>query len=388
MVDDRQSYAFVISWPIQTVGGVNEVVRNLLEEFHAAGEYRPVLIENDWSSTHPVVVRRPEYTHIRLRLISLWPLGRTGAKASLMFALSLPWTLWTLRRLSVEFRIAAFNIHFPELDALRWVALRALRLFSGKVVLSFHGTDIRTALGLRGWSRWCYRLLLRRADAIVSCSAGLAREIRALEPRIKCAVIHNGIDASRFAHEGTVSDRPAPLPKGERVLCIGKFQYGKAHDLLLRAFSDLLVTHPLAHLILVGATGPELSNTRRAIHEANLDSHVTVECDLPHPAIPGLLSSSRLLVLCSRWVPGKLGEGFPMVILEAGAMGTPVVATRTCGADEIIEDGVTGRLVPLEDCDALSRAMGEVLEDRAAAESMAENLANRRSRQVRLLRAD
>ncbi len=377
MVETRKSYAFVLPWPIDVVGGVNEVVRNLLEEFRFAGDYHPVLIESDWRAKRPAIERRPGYTLIRLRLRSIRISREAGISGSLTFLLSLPWTWWTLRRLASEHRIAAFNIHYPGLDALRWVAMRALGLFSGSVILSFHGGDIRLAHGLRGWPRWCYRYLLRRADANVSCSSGLEGEVKALEPRVRSFVIHNGIDVSRFLDEGTADGPPVPLGDGERILSIGKFEYRKAHDLLLRSFSDLLAIRPDARLVLVGASGPELDNTRRAVRDAQLEERVALHCDLPHSAIPGLLSSSRLLVLCSRWIPGKLGEGFPMAILEAGAVGTPVVATRTCGADEIIVDGITGRLVPLEDREALTRSMSEVLEDRAKAESMAENLSRR-----------
>jgi glycosyltransferase involved in cell wall biosynthesis len=73
------------------------------------------------------------------------------------------------------------------------------------------------------------------------------------------------------------------------------------------------------------------------------------------------------------WVRGKIGEGFPVAILEAGAAGKPVVTTRTCGAEEIIEDGVTGRLVPLGNAKALAEAIDELLENRERAHRMAEN---------------
>jgi glycosyltransferase involved in cell wall biosynthesis len=63
-----------------------------------------------------------------------------------------------------------------------------------------------------------------------------------------------------------------------------------------------------------------------------------------------------------------------VAILEAAAAGKPVVTTRTCGAAEIIEDGVTGRLVALEDAGALADAMCELLEDKEQARAMAENL--------------
>src|SRR5262245_55513654 len=250
MVDTRKSYAFVLPWPIEWVGGVNEVVRNLVEEFRLAGEYHVVVIESNWRSPRPIVERRPEYTVIRMQLRNLGLPGESAFKTPLMYALALPSTLRAVRRLSIEHRIEAFNIHFPSLDAVRWVLLRALGMFSGKVILSLHGSDIRSGHGMNGWKRRAYRFLLRRADAVVSCSAGLDGEVKDLEPRAKGFVVHNGIDASRFANEGKASEPQATQAEGEQILCIGRFEYRKAHDLLLRSFSELLVKRPHARLVL------------------------------------------------------------------------------------------------------------------------------------------
>jgi glycosyltransferase involved in cell wall biosynthesis len=247
-------------------------------------------------------------------------------------------------------------------------------LFPGKVILSFHGSDIRSAHGMRGWMRWAYRCLLRQADAVVSCSEGLQSEVLALEPSAKACVIYNGIDEGRFRGEASPPVLPAKLQGKELILNIGKYEYRKAHDLLLRAFAQVLEKRPAAHLVIVGSTGPEIDKTKAAVFDSGLAEHVTLYHDLPHSAIPGMLAIARLFVLSSRWVPGKLGEGFPVAILEAAAAGKPVVTTRTCGAAEIIEDGVTGRLVALEDAGALAKAMCEVLEDKAQAETMAANL--------------
>jgi len=371
MTEIRRSYAFVMPWPVDPPGGVNEVVRNLIEEFRLAGEFHPVLIESHWASARPVVESRPDYTYIRMRLRTL---SNANLKGLLAFFLSLPFALRSLWRLAKEFRIDVINFHFPSLNALNWVALQKLRLFPGKVILSFHGSDIRSAHGLRGWVRSAYRYMLRQADVVVSCSEGLQSEVVALEPRAKTCVIYNGIDEDRFRAVTSPTILPAKLQEREIILSIGKYTYGKAHDLLLRALAQVLEKRPVAHLVIVGATGPEIDKTKAAVSDSGLAQHVTLYHDLPHTAIPGLFACAQLFVLSSRWVPGKLGEGFPVAILEAAMAGTPVVTTRTCGAAEIIEDGVTGRLVTLEDAGALAKAMCESLGDKEQARAMAGNL--------------
>ena len=371
MTEIRKSYAFVLPWSIDPPGGVNEVVRNLIEEFHAAGEFHPVLIENHWPSVRPVVEHRPTYTYIRLRLRTL---ENAHVKGLLAFFLSLPFALRRSWHLVDEYRIDTINFHFPSLNALNWVALQKLRLFPGKVILSFHGSDIRSAHGLRGWVRSAYRYMLRQVDVVVSCSEGLQSEVVALEPRAKTCVVYNGIDEGRFRGVASPTMLPAKLQGKELVLNIGKYEYRKAHDLLLRAFAQVLEKRPTAHLVIVGGTGPEIDKTKAAVFDARLEEHVTLYIDLPHTAIPGMLTIAHLFVLSSRWVPGKMGEGFPVAILEAAMAGTPVVTTRTCGAAEIIEDGVTGRLVNLEDAGALAKAMCESLGDKEQARAMAGNL--------------
>lgn len=371
IVETRKSYAFVLPWSIEHEGGVNEVVRNLIEEVRLAGEFHPVLLENHWASVKPVVESRPNYTHIRMRLRAL---DHEGIRMPVAFFLSLPFALRNLARLAREHRIVAFNIHFPGLASINWTALRALRLFPGKVILSFHGSDIRAAHGMRGWIRRAFRYLLRHSDAVVACSKGLQEEILMLEPRANVRVIYNGIDESRFRGGASPATLPAKLQDKDLILNIGRYEYRKAHDLLLRAFAQVRHKQPAAHLLIVGSTGPELAKTRAAVVDLGLADSVTLYQDLPHSAIPGLLAIARLFVLSSRWVPGKMGEGFPVAILESALAGRPVVTTRTCGAAEIIEDGVTGRLVPLEDAGALAAAMCEVLEHRAKASTMAARL--------------
>ena len=367
----RKSYAFVLPWTIDYDGGVNEVVRNLIEECRLAGDFHPVFIESHWGSPRPVIEERPGYTYIRVRL---WALDNKRFKAPFAFFASLPLTLARLARLARRYGIEVFNIHYPSFDALNWVALRRSGLFAGKVILSFHGSDIRTAHGLAGWMRAAYRYLLRHADLVVCCSKDLLSEVIALEPRAKGAVVYNGIDEGRFGRGALPANLPAGLEKKDLVLNIGRYEFRKGHDVLLRAFGRVRERHPQAHLLIVGTTGPDLEKVRASVAASPLKEHISLFVDLPHAAIPGMLAAAQLFVLSSRWIPGKMGEGFPIAILEAALAGKAVVTTRTCGAAEIIDDGVTGRLVPLEDAETLARAISESLADKTRALAMAEAL--------------
>jgi glycogen(starch) synthase len=89
---------------------------------------------------------------------------------------------------------------------------------------------------------------------------------------------------------------------------------------------------------------------------------------LPHEQTLAAIAGAELLVLPSRREP------FGIVLLEAGSLGVPVVASRVGGIPEIVEDDASGRLVAPDDAGALARAIGELLGDRAEAQRLAANL--------------
>jgi L-malate glycosyltransferase len=369
----QKSYAFVLPWSIEHPGGVNEVVKNLIEEFQTAGEYHPILIESHWASKKAVVIKRDDHTHIRVRLRHPFEYPNK-IKTMLTFLLFFPSTLWSLAKLSKRLNIRAVNLHYPTLQGVYWIALQKFGLFSGKVILSFHGSDIRSALKLDSCSQTLYRYIMRQANAVVSCSEGLQSEVLLLEPNVKKKVIYNGIDLGRFANSAAVSALPIEACGKEIVLNIGCYEYRKGHDVLLRAFAEVIERRSGVHLIIVGASGPEIAKTKRLVQDLALSSHVTLLYDVPHSSVVGLLKSAKLFALSSRWEPGNFGEGFPLAILEAAAASKPVLTTNTCGAAEIIKDGVTGRLVPLENHEVLRKVMCELLEDGNHTLKMAENL--------------
>ncbi len=370
-------YCFVLSWPFELTGGVNQVVRNLMLEFQKdklhLGE--PVALELGWppkaSDTLDSGVPR---TYLQLRNPCV-PNRRFSSM--LAFLLYLPGNLLRLRRICLDQKISALNVHFPDLEALNLVLLRLFGLFDGQVVVSLHGSEIRSALQQTGLRKRIWRFMLRHASTVVTCSDGLKQELLQLEPRAKAVTIYNGIDVDRFsANSDQHFHFPSELEGKRLVVNIGQFEFRKGHDILLNAFKRVRQTHKDVALVLVGFPGPTAAAVRNMIRDLDLSDSVFYLGVLPHEKIYALLKHASLFALATRWRKGYMGEGFAIAILEAAAAKVPVVATASCGVDEIIRDGKTGRIVPLEDDAALAAAISEMLDDPDLAWKMAENLHN------------
>lgn len=153
-----------------------------------------------------------------------------------------------------------------------------------------------------------------------------------------------------------VPDAPAPLPGGPpTVLMVAAMRADKDHALVLQAWAAVLERHPDARLRLAG-DGPcraDLEHRALALGIAGSVEFLGVRDDPD-----ALLRDAHLLVLASYAV-----ECFPYAALEAMAAGRGVVSTDVGGLPELVDDGLTGRLVPPHDGDALAGALLEGLAD-------------------------
>jgi glycosyltransferase involved in cell wall biosynthesis len=186
----------------------------------------------------------------------------------------------------------------------------------------------------------------------------------------------NGIDTQRF-RPANDAERLA-LRRGlgwaetqPVVLFVGFFSRDKRPDLLFRAWRRLAPTPARTKLVYVGATGSgyyeideSLSGRIRA-EAAACGRGDDVEFAQPTNDVERYFRAADVFVLPSA------REAHPLALLEAMACGLPSIATRLPGAtDAIIEDGVNGRLVPVDDETALADALGGLLANRAAAQAM------------------
>lgn len=201
--------------------------------------------------------------------------------------------------------------------------------------------------------RQAMRWLYRRADALIAVSTGVAGDLRSLgfaEDRIH--VIHNPVDASRLRHLADVGPSMVRQDKSPYVVSIGRLVEQKDQQTLLRAYSmsSLRESH---HLVIVGEGKQRVVLERLALDLGIADRLILMGAlDNPYR----VLAEASLHALSSRW------EGYPNVLLEALALGVPVVSTDCpFGPREMLDSGRYGRLVPMDDPVALAHAMEEEL---------------------------
>lgn len=204
------------------------------------------------------------------------------------------------------------------------------------------------------------RVLSLLQEAIVVDSAAV-REILRAHTRIplhKYAVIHNGIDVAEFDGAPDRAVARAALGLQDDELVVGEIAHLRPHKgqrHLVGAVARLSAHHPSLRLVLVGG-GPDqeaLEDLARTLGVAD-----RVEFVGPRPDLPVVLAALDVLALPSTF------EGFGIVQAEAMYLRLPVIATSHGGSTEVVEEGVTGFLVPFGDEDALADRI-----DRLAADS-------------------
>lgn len=206
----------------------------------------------------------------------------------------------------------------------------------------------------RWFSRWAYRT----ANVVLANSAGLRQQLIDFWqlPPSQVVELPNGFDFDRLrARAGT--EEPLQQDGRWRLLTVGRIDADKGHAVLLDAVEDLVKRRGRTTLLwqIVGV-GPAQAALEAAVRDRGLSGHVEFLGQIENP-FP-YYRQARLCCLPSRT------EGLPNVLIEALALGTPVLATDCpSGPREILADGAYGRLVPVGDSAALSAAIEDCLHD-------------------------
>ena len=200
-----------------------------------------------------------------------------------------------------------------------------------------------------GWSHsW--------ADAIVACSNGVADDFVQVTglPRDRVRVIYNPIVTPQLKE---LAKQPVDHPwfapgQPEVVLGVGRFSAPKDFPTVVNAFALLRKKRNLRLAIL--GEGAERSSLERLVADLGLTQDVSLPGFAQNPF--GYLAKAAVFVFSSLW------EGLPTALVEALALGVPIVATDCdCGPREILQGGRYGRLVPVGDVEAMAQALEETL---------------------------
>lgn len=230
-------------------------------------------------------------------------------------------------------------------------------------VITFHGSQTMT----RAWRRRvAVRMALGRAIGVAVSAATRAQLATDLGiPAARLHVVINGVPI-REGRPDAVRAELGIAPDDVVILAVGNLDPRKGHRRLLEALVSLRdagLAVPWRLVIAGGRGGPELGPLESLAREREVAGRVHI---LQHRNdIPDLLAAAHVFAMPSLW------EGLPLALLEAMLAGKPVVASRTSGIPEAVDDGVEGLLVPPGDVPALATALRAVLEDPARRQRMA-----------------
>jgi glycosyltransferase involved in cell wall biosynthesis len=280
-------------------------------------------------------------------------------------------TVARLARLMARLRCDVVHTHLWTADVLGGLAAARARVPAR--VATVHGEYFRAAdvAGIRRVRRRAlsagYRAVYRLFPRVIAVADSVRRDL-VTRPGLRVrpdqvVVIHNGVGplpALPAPPSGEDAARGTP-PRAPTVLVAANFYPIKGHRDLVEAMPRVLQRCPNVQFVLAG-DGPTLPAIRRAVEARGLGASVRFAGAVPDAR--GLLAQSDALVVPSR------SEGLPLAVLEALALGKPVVATRVGGIPEIVTDGATGLLVPPEDPGAMAEALVRLLAEPALARAL------------------
>jgi glycosyltransferase involved in cell wall biosynthesis len=237
------------------------------------------------------------------------------------------------------------------------------------LIVHFHGADAfhRPTLGEYGAR---YRRLFEQAAAIVAVSRAMERQLLALgAPSERLHYVPCGVDANLFA-----PGDPAAAPA--HFVAVGRFVEKKGPHLTLLAFARLHAARPDASLTMVG-DGPLLALCRQLARGLGLGEAVRFLGPRPHAEVAALMGAARAFVQHSLTASDGDSEGTPVSVIEAGAAGLPVIATRHGGIVDVVVEGETGLLADEGDVAAMAAHMLALAADPALAGRLGRGAAER-----------
>ena len=257
------------------------------------------------------------------------------------------------------------SVWFGAAAPLALLAPRARSAGAGRVIASTHGHEV-------GWSMLpVARSALRRigdgSDVVTYVSRYTRnRFASAFGPGAALEHLPPGVDTDRFVPDPAArAEMRSRYGLGERpvIVCLSRLVPRKGQDMLIRALPAIREQVDGAALVIVGG-GPYLATLHRLARQAGITEHVTFTGGVPGAELPAHHAMADVFAMpCRTRGAGLDVEGLGIVYLEASATGVPVVAGRSGGAPETVQDGVTGLVANGSDVDEIATAVAEILAD-------------------------
>lgn len=338
-------------------GGIENFLGDLVPALEAIGVHAGVIVHD-----HSFKQRegKPDYSHDTRG--NLW---RVPCCGELLYTpISPRFPSWFARAIR-EYKPELLHFHLPNVSAF-WAMLlpEARRL---PWIIHWHSDvvpskiDRRLTLAYQAYKPFEQKLL-GHAAAIIATSEPYLATSKALAPwRRKCVTVPLGLDPERLPfpdEEQLTRARQTWNTDKLKVLAIGRLTYYKGHEFLINAVSTL----DNAKAVIVGQ-GERHNELHDLINSHGLQSKVVLAGGLPPPELNALLATCDCLCLPSL----ERTEAFGLVLLEAMRFGKAIVASDIPGSGVgfVVQDGVSGQMVPVGDSNGLAQALSRLATDRA-----------------------
>ncbi len=263
------------------------------------------------------------------------------------------------------------HAHFGVEGVYAMAVARKLRV---PLITTFHGFDATTSkralIGSRSPS-WINYILFRsqlakQGDLFICVSEFIRKRVIELGfPPERTHVHYIGIDIETILPRQISEETPM-------VLHVARLVEKKGTEYLIHAFAKVAAQNPEVELTIIG-DGPLRTSLKSLTQALGMNERIRFMGPQPHTEVMTMMRKAAMLVLPSVTANTGDAEGLGMVLLEAAALGLPLIGTQHGGIPEVIEDGKTGYLIPERNMDLLAQRMSELLANRDMRLNMGRN---------------
>lgn len=265
--------------------------------------------------------------------------------------------LGALGRLAALFRREKYDVVNTHSSVDSWVAGAAAKITGVPVLVRTRHLSVPV-------SKNPFNVVYRWPDAIVTTAEMIRRRMivdNGVRPE-RIVSIPTGIDLGKFdpgLDPGDLGRELALAPEHRVVTMVAVLRSWKRHEIFLEAAARLIPERPELRFLVVG-DGPGRNRVSNKIKDLGIEDQVVMTGY--RTDIPRILALTEVCALTS-----ESSEGVPQSVLQYQAMAKPVVACSAGGIPEVVQDGQTGLLCPINDSQAVAAALGRILDDRELA---------------------
>ena len=239
------------------------------------------------------------------------------------------------------------------------------KIFKIPYIVSFHGLDLANTQ-VEAKKRTMLKLICRNADGLIANSNYTKNLLHKLtQKKYPVEIIY---PCPNFTYQ-EISEQSLSSFKSKHglenkkvLLTVGRLVKRKGHDFVLKSLPQVIKSVPNIIYLIVGS-GPELENLKKLVQILDLNNIVRFCSDVQDAEIPLYFSSADLFVMPSRQLADGDVEGFGIVYLEANSYALPVIAGRSGGAIEAVENEVNGLLVGPENEQEIAESIIELFQN-------------------------